>query len=77
MNRKQHIEALLKEDASDPFMHYALALEVAKEGNIETANFQKDLELLSIKISGQGIISLMQKKQSKLIIRWLKNINWI
>lgn len=37
MNRKQHIEALLKEDASDPFMHYALALEVAKEGNIETA----------------------------------------
>lgn len=37
MNRKEQLEEMLKEDPKDPFLIYAIALEIAKEGNIKEA----------------------------------------
>lgn len=37
MSRLEQILRMLKEDPSDPFLNYAMALEFAKLGNIDTA----------------------------------------
>ncbi|MBI3511135.1 MAG: tetratricopeptide repeat protein [Bacteroidetes bacterium] len=37
MSRKEQLEELLKEDPRDPFLHYGVALEYAKEGKLKEA----------------------------------------
>jgi hypothetical protein len=48
---------------------YSLLLVVIFLANIEIINYQKDLELHFIKISGLDIINLTQERQSKLIMK--------
>ena len=47
MERIDQIKEMIKEDASDPFLHYALGLELAKKQNYQEAiaAFQRVIEL--------------------------------
>ncbi|MCS6851793.1 MAG: hypothetical protein NZ700_11565 [Gemmataceae bacterium] len=36
-SRKEQLEAMLRDDPHDPFLHYALAMECVSEGNDEEA----------------------------------------
>lgn len=37
MNRREKLQKLIETDSADPFLHFGLALEWAKEGNVEEA----------------------------------------
>lgn len=47
MNRKQKLEQMLEKQPNDPFLHYGLAMELAKEGDVESAikRFDRTLDL--------------------------------
>lgn len=49
MERLDELRAMLKEDASDPFLHYALALEEAKTAPVASKALIEKLEGLKLR----------------------------
>jgi Flp pilus assembly protein TadD len=37
MSRREKLEKLIEKDAADPFLHFGLAMELAKEGRVDDA----------------------------------------
>jgi hypothetical protein len=78
-NRISHLEMLIAEDPSDPFLHYAYCLEISKTGRSDS---EKNWDLLLDKSPEylpayyqSGLYCLSIQKKDKAIQIWKKGID--